>query len=146
MNLIHVVICIFYKQKLVLMNKDVLVALRTNFDRPEHMKEWAKRLQRKLEHKFGYRSMVYFFLFISSEVDNLLQRMTIVGVILCFRQLGQEALNDVLNQRVPFLLSSIIDFKEHFSEDESDATVKNFHSMKPFFRMYHAHIFVSGGE
>ena len=90
--------------------------------------------------------MVYFFLFISSEVDNLLQRMTIVGVILCFRQLGQEALNDVLNQRVPFLLSSIIDFKEHFSEDESDATVKNFHSMKPFFRMYHAHIFVSGGE
>jgi hypothetical protein len=48
MNLIHLVICIFYKQKLVLMNKDVLVALRTNFDRPEHMKEWAKRLQRKL--------------------------------------------------------------------------------------------------
>ena len=28
------------------MNKEVLVALRTNFDRPEHMKEWAKRLQR----------------------------------------------------------------------------------------------------
>ncbi|EFX89764.1 membrane-associated protein Hem-like [Daphnia pulex] len=91
-------------KKLVLMNKDVLVALRTNFDRPEHMKEWAKRLQ---------------------QVDNLLQRMTIVGVILCFRQLGQEALNDVLNQRVPFLLSSIIDFKEHFSADESDATVVN---------------------
>jgi hypothetical protein len=64
-----------------------------------------------------------FVLFILSEVDNLLQRMTIVGVILCFRQLGQEALNDVLNQRVPFLLSSIIDFKEHFSADESDATV-----------------------
>lgn len=49
--------------------------------------------------------------------------MTIVGVILCFRQLGQEALNDVLNQRVPFLLSSIIDFKEHFPADEGDATV-----------------------
>jgi len=30
------------------MNKEVLVALRTNFDRPEHMKEWAKRLQRKI--------------------------------------------------------------------------------------------------
>ena len=38
---------IFSLQKLVLMNKEVLVALRTNFDRPEHMKEWAKRLQRK---------------------------------------------------------------------------------------------------
>lgn len=30
------------------MNKEVLVSLRTNFDRPEHMKECAKRLQRKL--------------------------------------------------------------------------------------------------
>ena len=61
--------------------------------------------------------------FCVSEVDNLLQRLTIVGVILCFRQLGQEALNDVLAQRVPFLLSSIIDFKEHFPSDESDLTV-----------------------
>lgn len=39
---------LLYSQKLVLMNKEVLVALRTNFDRPEHMKEWAKRLQRNL--------------------------------------------------------------------------------------------------
>jgi len=89
-------------KKLVLMNKDVLVALRTNFDRPEQMKEWAKRLQ---------------------QVDNLLQRMTIVGVILSFRQLGQEALFDVLNQRIPFLLSSVIDFKEHFPFDEADPSV-----------------------
>ena len=51
--------------------------------------------------------------------------MTIVGVILGFRQLGQEALNDVLSQRVPFLLSSIIDFKEHFPADEADSTVVN---------------------
>lgn len=58
-------------------------------------------------------------------MDNLLQRMTIVGVILGFRQLGQEALNDVLNQRVPFLLSSIIDFKEHFPAEEADSTVVN---------------------
>lgn len=56
-------------------------------------------------------------------MDNLLQRLTIVGVILCFRQLGQEALNDVLNSRVPFLLSSIIDIKEHFPADEADSTV-----------------------
>ena len=49
--------------------------------------------------------------------------MTIVGVILCFRQLGQNALNDVLNHRVPFLLSSIIDFKEHFPVEEGDSTV-----------------------
>ena len=67
----------------------------------------------------------------TAEVDNLLQRMTIVGVILCFRQLGQEALNDVLEKRVPFLLSSIIDFKEHFPADESDSTVLVIISMLP---------------
>ena len=49
--------------------------------------------------------------------------MTIVGVILSFRQLGQEALFDVLNQRIPFLLSSVIDFKEHFPFDEADPSV-----------------------
>jgi len=106
------------------MNKEVLVALRTNFDRPEHMKEWAKRLQRKICFII-LRSFTWnvILIFLITEVDNLLQRMTIVGVILCFRQLGQEALNDVLNQRVPFLLSSIIDFKEHFPADEADSTV-----------------------
>ena len=31
-------------RKIVLANKDVLVALRTNFDKPEAMKELAKRL------------------------------------------------------------------------------------------------------
>ena len=31
-------------KKLVLQNKDVLVALRTNFDKPETMKELAKKL------------------------------------------------------------------------------------------------------
>ncbi len=79
-------------------------------------------------------------------MDNLLQRMTIVGVILCFRQLGQEALNDVLNQRVPFLLSSIIDFKEHFSADESDATVKFLFNDRLRVVVHHAYFFVPGGE
>jgi NCK-associated protein 1 len=31
-------------KKIVLQNKEVLVALRTNFDKPEAMKELAKRL------------------------------------------------------------------------------------------------------
>jgi len=39
--------------------------------------------------------------------------MTIIGVILCFRSLAQEALNDVLSKRIPFLLSSINDFAHH---------------------------------
>lgn len=79
-------------KKLVDGNKEVLQMLRTNFDKPEIMKEQFKRLQ---------------------FVDNVLQRMTIVGVILSFRQVAQEALLDVLEQRIPFLISSIKDFQHH---------------------------------
>lgn len=79
-------------KKLVAGNKDVLIALRTNFDKPEVMKEQFKKLQ---------------------QVDNVLQRVTIIGVILSFRQLSQSAIVDVLEERIPFLLSSILDFKHH---------------------------------
>lgn len=48
------------------------------------------------------------------DVDNVLQRMTIVGVILSFRQLAQSALHEVLEDRVPFLLASVQDYhKQH---------------------------------
>jgi Membrane-associated apoptosis protein. len=40
-------------QKLVAGNKDVLVSLRTNFDKPEIMKEQFKKLQRKYECVFS---------------------------------------------------------------------------------------------
>uniref|UniRef100_A0A1Q3FXH3 Putative membrane-associated hematopoietic protein n=1 Tax=Culex tarsalis TaxID=7177 RepID=A0A1Q3FXH3_CULTA len=79
-------------KRMVALNKEVLIILRSNFDKPEIMKEQFKRLQ---------------------QVDNVLQRMTIIGVILSFRQLAQEALVDVLDQRIPFLLSSVKDFQEH---------------------------------
>ena len=45
-------------RKLVLLNKEILIALRTNFDKPDVMKELFKRLQ---------------------NVDSVLQRMTIIG-------------------------------------------------------------------
>lgn len=79
-------------KRMVILNKDVLITLRNSFDKPEVMKEQFKRLQ---------------------QVDNVLQRMTIIGVILSFRHLAQEALVDVLDQRIPFLLSSVKDFQEH---------------------------------
>ncbi|XP_046985633.1 membrane-associated protein Hem-like isoform X3 [Schistocerca americana] len=87
-------------KKLVTGNKDVLVSLRTNFDKPDIMKEQFKKLQ---------------------HVDNVLQRMTIVGVILSFRQLAQSALVDVLEERIPFLLSSILDFYNHLPSGDSMA-------------------------
>ncbi|XP_017123049.1 LOW QUALITY PROTEIN: membrane-associated protein Hem [Drosophila gunungcola] len=79
-------------KSLVGTNKEVLITLRTSFDKPEVMKEQFKRLQ---------------------DVDRVLQRMTIIGVIICFRNLVHEALVDVLDKRIPFLLSSVKDFQEH---------------------------------
>ncbi|XP_077288371.1 nck associated protein 1 Hem [Arctopsyche grandis] len=88
----HITSQVLELKKHVISNKDVLQMLRTSFDKPEVMKEQFKRLQ---------------------YVDNVLQRMTIVGVILSFREIAQEALLDVLEQRIPFLISSIKDFQHH---------------------------------
>nr|NVI74216.1 HEM-protein [Cucujiformia] len=88
----HIASQVVELKKLAEANKEVLLALRTNFDKPEVMKEQFKKL---------------------ANVENVLQRMTIVGVILSFRNLAQSCLTDVLEQRIPFLLSSILDFRHH---------------------------------
>nr|NVI74263.1 HEM-protein [Cucujiformia] len=88
----HIASQVVELKKLAESNKEVLLALRTNFDKPEVMKEQFKKL---------------------IHVENVLQRMTIVGVILSFRNLAQSCLTDVLEQRIPFLLSSILDFRHH---------------------------------
>nr|NVI74235.1 HEM-protein [Cucujiformia] len=88
----HIASQVVELKKLAESNKEVLLALRTNFDKPEVMKEQFKKL---------------------THVENVLQRMTIVGVILSFRSLAQSCLTDVLEQRIPFLLSSILDFRHH---------------------------------
>lgn len=85
-------------KKLVVQNKDTLIALRSNFDKPEHMRELSKRLQ---------------------NAESVLQRITIIGVILCFQKLIQDALQDVLEKRTPFLLSSVKDFKHQVSSTEA---------------------------
>lgn len=88
----HIAVQMNELRRMVLMNKEVLILLRSNFDKPETMKAQFKRLQ---------------------QVDDVLQRMTIIGVILCFKKLAEEALTDALEQRIPFILSSIRDFQEH---------------------------------
>lgn len=61
-------------QKLIWQFRDVLREMRTNFDKPEVMKDLQKKLL---------------------CADSVLQRMTIIGVLLSFRSLAQEALCDV---------------------------------------------------
>uniref|UniRef100_H2ZNY3 Nck-associated protein 1 n=1 Tax=Ciona savignyi TaxID=51511 RepID=H2ZNY3_CIOSA len=97
----HIASQITELKKAVAENLDTLTALRTNFDKPEQM----AMLYRKLD-----------------GVENFLLRMTIIGVIFAFRDVAQEALNDVLQHRIPFLLASIEDFKEHVPK-ETDVKV-----------------------
>lgn len=85
-------------KKLVVQNKDTLLALRSNFDKSDHMRELSKRLH---------------------NVESVLQRVTIIGVILCFQKLVQSALSDVLEQRIPFLMNSIKDFKQQVANSEA---------------------------
>jgi hypothetical protein len=61
---------------------------------------------------------------ILKKKNFLLQRMTIVGVILSFRELLREALNAQLEERIPFLYSTIEDFHEHASLPEQTALVR----------------------
>ncbi|XP_070198961.1 nck-associated protein 1-like isoform X3 [Littorina saxatilis] len=83
-------------KKIVVSNKETLVQLRTSFDKPEMMRELTRKLQ---------------------NVDIVLMRMTIIGVLLSFRALAQEALNDVLEDRIPFLMGSIRDIHHHMPDN-----------------------------
>ena len=85
-------------KKLVVQNKEILIALRSSFDKPDQMRELSKRLQ---------------------NAESVLHRITIIGVILCFQKLVQEALNEVLEKRIPFLLSSVKDFKHQIASTEA---------------------------
>lgn len=86
-------------KKLVVQNKDVLSNLRSCFDKQDQCMEQIRRLK---------------------NIDDFVLRVTIVGVILTFRSLTQEALETVLHKRVPFLMNSIVDFKDHFPQGNND--------------------------
>ncbi|XP_071122015.1 nck-associated protein 1-like isoform X11 [Mytilus edulis] len=90
-------------KKLVVGNKEVLQKLRTNYDKPEVMRDLYRQL---------------------TNVDSVLLRMTIIGVLLSFRQLAQEALIDVLEDRIPFLMASVKDL-QHFVPSTKDLKVVN---------------------
>jgi len=62
-------------------------------------------------------------------VDSVLKRMTIIGVILSFRSLAQEALRDVLSYHIPFLVSSIEDFKDHIPRETDMKVAMNVYEL-----------------
>ncbi|KAL0977917.1 hypothetical protein UPYG_G00163190 [Umbra pygmaea] len=73
-------------KKLVTENMDVLVQMRANFDKPEAMSNLQKRLP---------------------DGENVLKRMTIIGVILSFRAMAQDSLEDVMKKHCPYLIGPI---------------------------------------
>ncbi|XP_071122007.1 nck-associated protein 1-like isoform X4 [Mytilus edulis] len=104
-------------KKLVVGNKEVLQKLRTNYDKPEVMRDLYRQLTNTKNTSSGKWPYC-------TNVDSVLLRMTIIGVLLSFRQLAQEALIDVLEDRIPFLMASVKDL-QHFVPSTKDLKVVN---------------------
>ncbi|XP_059186269.1 nck-associated protein 1-like [Centropristis striata] len=96
----HITSQISELKKLVIENMDVLVQMRNNFDKPEEM----ANLQKKL-----------------SGGENVLKRMTIIGVILSFRAMAQDCLKDILRKHCPYLIGPIKCLRDFIS---SEADIK----------------------
>uniref|UniRef100_A0A8C9WGP4 Nck-associated protein 1 n=1 Tax=Scleropages formosus TaxID=113540 RepID=A0A8C9WGP4_SCLFO len=93
-------------KKLVVENMEVLTQMRTSFDKPDQMAALFKKL-----------------------TCDVLKRMTIIGVILSFRSLAQEALRDVLSYHIPFLVSSVEDFKDHIPRETDMKVAMNVYEL-----------------
>ncbi|XP_038608220.1 nck-associated protein 1-like isoform X2 [Tachyglossus aculeatus] len=92
----HVTSQIVELKKLVVENMDVLVQIRSNFSKPELMSSLLPRL---------------------NAAENVLKRMTIIGVILTFRSMAQEGLREVFSSHCPFLMGPIECLKEFVTPD-----------------------------
>ncbi|MCJ8749815.1 hypothetical protein PDJAM_G00191990 [Pangasius djambal] len=82
----HITSQISELKKLVFDNMDVLVQIRANLDKPDIISSLQKRL---------------------TGCENVLKRLTIIGVILSFRTMAQEALEEVMHKHCPFLMGPI---------------------------------------
>ncbi|KAH0516815.1 Nck-associated protein 1-like [Microtus ochrogaster] len=92
----HVTSQIVELKKLVVENMDILVQIRSNFSKPDLMASLLPQLM---------------------GAENVLKRMTIIGVILSFRALAQEGLQEVFSSHCPFLMGPIECLKEFVTPD-----------------------------
>ena len=104
----HILSQVAELKKLVVENVDVLTQMRTISQKPDQMAAVFKRL---------------------SSVGNVLKRMTIISVILSFTSLAQEALKDVVSYHIPFLVSSIEDFKDHIPRETEMKVAMNVYEL-----------------
>ncbi|KAM4700529.1 nck-associated protein 1-like [Discoglossus pictus] len=92
----HVTSQVVELKKLVVENMDVLVQIRSNFNNAELMPSLLSKL---------------------SSPDNLLKRMTIIGVILSFRSLAQEGLREVFSHHCSYMMAPIEFLKDFVTPD-----------------------------
>ncbi|VDO42186.1 unnamed protein product [Haemonchus placei] len=95
----HVASQIGELNKIVVANKEVLHTARTQFDCNERMKEVIQMLSHEPKEKKVTGT---------SASDAILQRTAIIGQIFSFRDALQVALEQVLLNRLPFLMSSFM--------------------------------------
>ncbi|XP_043979004.1 nck-associated protein 1-like [Gambusia affinis] len=88
-------------KKMVIENMDILVQMKNNFDKPEEMIILKKKL---------------------TGGENVLKRMTIIGVILSFRSLAMNCLKDILRKHCPYLMAPIECLRD-FISPETDIKV-----------------------
>ncbi|CAG07078.1 unnamed protein product, partial [Tetraodon nigroviridis] len=84
-------------KKLVVENMDMLVQMKNNFEDLEKMEGLKKRL---------------------TGAENVLKRMTIIGVILTFRSMAKDCLNDILHQHCPYLMGPIKCLRDDIHSEE----------------------------
>uniref|UniRef100_A0A3P8VLS4 NCK associated protein 1 like n=1 Tax=Cynoglossus semilaevis TaxID=244447 RepID=A0A3P8VLS4_CYNSE len=88
----HITSQISEMKKLVMENMDILVQMKSNFDKPEEMANLKKRL---------------------TGSENVLKRMTIIGVILSFKSMALEC----LNKHCPYLAGPIKGLRDFICPD-----------------------------
>ena len=85
-------------KRLVIANKEVLVTIRNNLNRPEILNTHCKRI-------------------VNIEETN--NRLIQIGLILSFRNLCLTALHTVLTTRNGFIIDCIRDIKDHYKQEDS---------------------------
>uniref|UniRef100_A0A673H318 Nck-associated protein 1-like n=1 Tax=Sinocyclocheilus rhinocerous TaxID=307959 RepID=A0A673H318_9TELE len=92
----HIISQVGELKKLVSDNMDALVQMRANYENPEAMSDLQKKL---------------------TGSENVLKRMTIVGVILSFSSMIQDALEEIMDRHCPFLMRPIKCLKDFIYPD-----------------------------
>ncbi|XP_030054169.1 nck-associated protein 1-like isoform X1 [Microcaecilia unicolor] len=92
----HITSQVVELKKIVVENMDVLVQIRSNYEKPEQMAALLPKL---------------------TSQESLLKRMTIIGVILSFRSMAQEGLQKVFSDHCPYLMGPIECMKDFVTPD-----------------------------